>query len=135
MDPATLPILVMGVLVILLVGFILYKEFHFHLMQKHFQVQNDQQGLLALISSITDGIIMIDNQFHLVVYNPATVQLLNILKIVQDPHKKLSFEDILIAIGTRVNLKTAIDQALATSSVIKLPEFEIGGRVLQTDVE
>lgn len=94
-------------------------------------LENEKRKLSAMIASLTDGVIMVDSNFNLVVANPATFKLLSL----QQQNDNLELITILEAIRSKTDLKEALERSINQQSVISLSEFEIGKEVVQIDVE
>lgn len=92
-------------------------------------VENEKRRLSAMISSLTDGVIMVDTNFNMLVANPILTHLLNL------PHEPSSLFDVVAAVGTRADLRLTVTQALTWQKLVSLPEFNLGEKFLQVDVE
>lgn len=92
-------------------------------------IENEKRRLSAMISSLTDGIMMVDSSFNIIVSNPVLPKLLNLGREVG------SLYDVVAAAGTRVNIRGALEQAFKEQYFLSLPEFELGEKAIQIDVE
>ncbi len=124
MSSAILPV-VFIVALILITAYIFYKKTRLSFNKK--TVDNKQ--LLALVSSLGDGVIYLDSSNNLIVINPTALNILGFAE------PSISFDNILTTIGTRVNLKYCISQALKTKNVVKAAEFVINNKVISMEVE
>ncbi len=92
-------------------------------------VENEKGKLTAMVSSLADGILMVDPHYNLIVANKATLSLLGIVKVE-------SLIDVDNAIGSKIDLQGSIKQALAHQTLVKTPEFGLpNGKAIQVDVE
>lgn len=91
-------------------------------------VENEKRKLSAMVASLADGIIMVDSAFNLIVANHAVADLLKI-------EKEDNFFAILSALGSKIDLKGAIEEATGKDKIIKLKEFEHLDKAIQIDVE
>jgi len=91
-------------------------------------IENEKRRLSAMISSLVDGVLMVDHSYNVIVANPALKKLLGV-------HEVVSLFDAVAAVGTKVNLQQAIFQSLSSQIVVKLPEFELLNTAVQIDVE
>lgn len=122
MDPAFLALVFIAILIIATV-LIFFKK------TSIFQKKSlDSSSLLALVSSLGDGVIFLDSSNNLKIINPTAINILG-------GGNFTSLDNILTTIGTRANLKFSISEAIKTRSVIKLNEFVIGNKVVQAEVE
>ncbi len=92
-------------------------------------VENEKRRLSAMIGSLTDGVVMVDGNFNLIVANPILAPLLGLTRPVA------SLYDLVAAIGTKVDLQGAISQAFTKQSMVSLPEISLGEKAVQIDVE
>lgn len=91
-------------------------------------VENEKRKLSAMISSLTDGIMMIDLNFNLIVSNPAVAYLL-------DLKRGVNLFDVSTSLAGKVDIRGAVGQSLQHQGMVKIPEFELGSKALQIDVE
>ncbi len=93
-------------------------------------VLDAEKGKLSgIIYSLTDGVITLDLDFNLTVYNPA---VRNILEIATD--KPLTLYDIVDALAGKFDLRTKIQQALAEEKPIEIPEVILKNKALQVTI-
>lgn len=91
-------------------------------------VENEKRRLSAMISSLLDGVLMVDPSYNVIVANPALKRLLGASGIT-------NLFDVVAAVGTKANLQQVIQQSLTSQNLIKLPEFELLNTAIQIDVE
>lgn len=90
------------------------------------QVLESEKGKLnALVGSLTDGIIMIDPFWNLLVTNTKAKEILSL------PDDKITMLDILDKLSGKIDLRTKIEQAISQNTVIATPEVVIGTGVYQ----
>lgn len=91
-------------------------------------VENEKRKLSAMVASLTDGIMMVDPKFNLIVANPMALDLLGL-------KPGVNLFDVVSLVGVKADLRGAISQSLNHQTIIKIPEFELGNKVIQIDVE
>lgn len=91
-------------------------------------VENEKRKLSAMIGSLVDGVMMVDPQFNVIVSNNALNRLL-------DLKNGVGLFEVVAAIGTKADLKSAVEGALANQTIVRMPEFELLSSALQIDVE
>lgn len=91
-------------------------------------VENEKRKLSAMIASLTDGILMVDPRFNLLVINREAADLL-------DLKGAINLLDIFTLIHPKADLRSSIQHALVSPQIVRLPQFELNGRVIQTEVE
>ncbi len=91
-------------------------------------LENEERRLSGMITSLTDGILMIDSDFNLIISNPAVY---NMVKI----PSQVGFLEIYTALKPKCDLKQVIHESLTTQKVITVPMFELNERELQVYVE
>lgn len=91
-------------------------------------VENEKRRLSAMVSSLADGVVMVDTNFNLLVNNPAVFKMFP-LKGGQN------LFNLMASVSNFVDLHGAIRQAMMHQNMVKLPEFEIMGKAVQIDVE
>lgn len=91
-------------------------------------LENEKRKLSAMISSLTDGVVMVDPKLSLIVSNPAAFKLLSL----PDSAELL---DVLSIIQPKANLKEAIDAAISNQRITNFDEFELVNSAVQISVE
>ncbi|MBI4036826.1 hypothetical protein HY385_00160 [Candidatus Daviesbacteria bacterium] len=92
-------------------------------------IENEKRRLTAMVASLTDGVMMVDSSLNVIVTNRILPKVLGLDKEIT------SLFEVVAALGTVVDLRSAIQQAFSQQSVVKLPEVELKDTVLQIDVE
>lgn len=92
-------------------------------------LQSEKGKLEAVIYSLADGIITVDLNYKLVVFNPVMRKILGILG-----DKPLTMFDIVDGLAGKVDLRTKIEQAVAENKTIVLPEVILKDKVLELEI-
>lgn len=90
-------------------------------------LENEKRRLSALILSLTDGIIMVDPNFNLIVANPAVYSLLNL-------SFRSSVLDIFESLRNNCDLKRMITQSLSSQQMTKVVPFELNDKAIRIEV-
>ena len=88
-------------------------------------LETEKSKLMSMISSLVDGVFMIDINQNLLVINDAAKAFLGLKTA------KPVFTDILISLGKQYNLLDKINEALARNTLIEEKEVAINERVFQ----
>ena len=122
-----LPLLVGINLVLVMVGG--YLLYHHSQHQAHINqvLLTQKRKLTSMIASLSDGVIMLDENKSLVVANPAVERLLRV--------KAIYLEEVINILGSSCNLKDAIEQTFTAKLLVRLPQTELNGKSLQIDVD
>ena len=88
-------------------------------------LDTEKGKLTAMISSLADGVFMIDTHKNLLIINSAAKNFLGIT--VKNP----SFTDILASTGAQYNFSQKIDEALQTNQLIEEKEITINDKIFQ----
>lgn len=91
-------------------------------------VENEKRRLSAMISSLADGIFMVDSNFNLTVTNPILNKILGV-------KKTGSLMEIMSVVGQKTDLENAIKQALLHKNAVSLKETQINNKFIKIDVE
>lgn len=91
-------------------------------------VENEKRKLTSMITSLSDGVLMVDPHYNVLVTNLALNRLLNL----QDGESNLF--DVVAAVGTKADIQGAIAQSLSSQQLVKLSEFSLGDYALRVDV-
>lgn len=92
-------------------------------------LQSEKGKLEAVIYSLTDGVITVDLNLQLMVYNPVIRDMLGIAK-----NKPVTMYDIVDGLAGKVDLRTKIEQALAQNKAITLPEVYLNDKALELTI-
>lgn len=86
-------------------------------------LETEKSKLTSMISSLVDGVFMVDTNKNLLIINGAAKSFLNI-----EP-QIVSFVHVLTAIGQQYNLADKIDQALKNNSTLEDKGITIGNKI------
>jgi signal transduction histidine kinase len=92
-------------------------------------LQSEKGKLEGIIYSLTDGVITLDLEHQLMVYNPAVKDILEITT-----QKPLTMYDIVDALAGKVDLRTKLDQAIAEDKPIHVPEVILKNKALEVSI-
>lgn len=92
-------------------------------------LENEKGKLLGIISAMTDGVLMVDLNNQLVVFNPAVVDILQL-----PVGKAITMFDIIDALAGKVDLRTKIDQALVMNMPIVIPGVFLKDKALNITI-
>ncbi len=96
-------------------------------------LESEKGKLSAIIYSLTDGVITVDLENRLTVYNPVIKDILEI-KSAESPDKPLTMFDIIDSLAGKVDLRTKIEQAVAENKTITLPEVLLKDKALEMTI-
>jgi len=88
-------------------------------------LDSEKGKLTSMISSLADGVFMVDINKNLLIINNAARSFLDISS------KNPSFADILASIGTQYNLLDKINESIKNNSGIEEKEITINNKILQ----
>lgn len=88
-------------------------------------LSTEKGKLTAMISSLADGVFMVDTKKNLLIMNKAAMSFLGITS------KTPNFSDILTATGTQYDFSKKIDEALQTNLLIEEKEVTINDKIFQ----
>lgn len=92
-------------------------------------LESEKGKLAGVIYSLADGVITVDLNHQLTVYNPAVK---NILEIVSD--KQLTMFDIVDSLAGKVDMRTKIEQVIAEGKSFVVPEVLVKDKILELTV-
>jgi signal transduction histidine kinase len=92
-------------------------------------LQSEKGKLEAVIYSLADGVITVDLNYQLVVYNPVIRDILGIAS-----GKPVTMYDIVDGLAGKVDLRTKIEQAIAEDKAISLPEVILKDKALELTI-
>jgi len=92
-------------------------------------LENEKGRLAGILYSMTDGVMMVDLQNQLQVYNPAVVDLLRL-----PVGKDITMFDIVDALAGKVDLRTKIDEAIQKHMPITVPEVTLADNALELTI-
>lgn len=88
-------------------------------------LDTEKGKLTAMISSLADGVFMLDTHKNLLIINQAAKNFLGITA------KNPTFPDILTSVGTQYDFSNKIDEALQTNQLIEEKEITINDKIFQ----
>ena len=89
-------------------------------------LETEKGKLTSMISSLADGVFMVDTRKNLLIINDAAKSFLNIRS------NTPIFTDIVSSLGQQYNLLDKIDESLKTNAVIEEKEITINSKTFQT---
>jgi signal transduction histidine kinase len=92
-------------------------------------LQSEKGKLEAVIYSLADGVITVDLNYQLVVYNPVIRDMLGLAQ-----EKPVTMFDIVDGLAGKVDLRTKIEQAVAQDKAITLPEVFLRDKALEMTI-
>jgi len=95
-------------------------------------LESEKGKLAAIIYSLTDGVITVDLDNQLTVYNPVIKEMLDIHPLPAE--KVLTMFDIVDGLAGKVDLRTKIEQAVAQNKTISLPEVVLKDKALELTI-
>ncbi len=94
---------------------------------------SEKGKLSAVIYSLSDGVITVDLEGKLLVYNPAVMTILEMNPQIAS-EKKLSMFDIVDSLAGKVDLRSKIEQALTQDKAIGVPEVILKNKALELTI-
>lgn len=91
-------------------------------------LDTEEAKLTSMISSLADGVFMVDKSKNLLIINEAARRYLEVAS------KNPNFFDILSSIGNQYDLVSKIEKVISTNQPIEEKEIEINNKVFQTFV-
>jgi K+-sensing histidine kinase KdpD len=92
-------------------------------------LESEKGKLVAIINSMTDGVVMIDTQNRLVVSNPAVKQILEI-----ESKGEPTIYDLVDALAGLVDIRTKVEQAISLHSPVVEGPVKLKNHVLQLTI-
>ena len=89
-------------------------------------LESEKGKLAAIIYSLADGVITVDLNHQLTVYNPAVKMVLGIAS-----DQALTMFDIVDSLAGKVDIRTKIEQAIAEDKPVAVPEVMLKDRALE----
>ncbi len=89
-------------------------------------LESEKGKLAAIIYSLADGVITVDLNHQLTVYNPAVKTVLGIAS-----DQTLTMFDIVDSLAGKVDVRTKIEQAIAEGKPVTVPEVMLKDRALE----
>jgi len=92
-------------------------------------LESEKGKLAAVIYSLADGVITVDLNHQLTVYNPVIKDILEI-----NQEKPLTMFDIVDALAGKIDLRSKIEQAMAENKILTVPEVILKDKALEMTV-
>lgn len=92
-------------------------------------LESEKGKLEAVIYSLTDGVITVNLNNQVSVYNPAVVNILGL-----PANKTLTMFDVIDSLAGKVDIRTKIEQAVAEKKVISIPEVFLRDKALEVAI-
>lgn len=89
-------------------------------------IATEQTKLNAMVISMADGVLMVDQDLNLLVINPATITLLGL-----PADKKITVVEVIQSLATKMDLRTLIDQSLREDKLVTYENLVVGGKISQ----
>ncbi len=89
-------------------------------------VASQEENLNAMVSSMTDGVLMLDKKLGLMVINPAAVTLLGL-----PPEAKVTIFDIARILADKVDLRSKIEESNRENKVVVVDSLVVGEKMSQ----
>lgn len=88
-------------------------------------LQEEKRRLNAMVSSMVDGVIMLDKETQLIVFNHAAKEMLGLAKI-----KEPTILDIANSLSGKIDLRTKLDEALGSNKVVEQKDIYLENKAL-----
>ncbi len=92
-------------------------------------LESEKGKLTGIISAMTDGVMMVDLNNQLQIYNPAVVDLLAL-----PVGRAVNMFDIIDSLAGKVDLRTKIDEALAKGIPLEIKELFVHDKALEITI-
>lgn len=92
-------------------------------------LESEKGKLASIINSMTDAVIMVSMEYHVLVSNPAVKELLEILG-----NKPVTMFDVVDALAGKVDIRTKIEQAIVQHQPIEINEVVLKDKVAQVTI-
>lgn len=89
-------------------------------------VKVEQKKLNSMVESMADGIVMTDNDYRVVVANPAIKLLLGLQE-----KPELTIFDFIDNLGEKFDIRGKLEESIKLSKILETPETLVGERVFQ----
>lgn len=92
-------------------------------------LESEKGKLTGIIAAMTDGVMMVDLDNNLEIYNPAVVDLLEL-----PVGKEITMFDILDALAGKVDLRTKIEEALAKTAPVEIKDLVLQDKAMEITI-
>ncbi len=89
-------------------------------------VRMEQRKLNSMVESMADGIVMTDNDYRVLVANPAVKTLLGLVSA-----RELSIFDIIEHVAGKFDIRSKLEESIKLGKVLEVPEVILGERFFQ----
>ncbi len=83
-------------------------------------LEGEKEKLNALVASLTDGIIMFDPNWQMMVVNPKAREILSL------PPGKTTMVDVLNSLSGKIDIRTKVEEAIQKSTIITVHDIGLG---------
>ncbi|HMQ02023.1 MAG TPA: histidine kinase dimerization/phospho-acceptor domain-containing protein, partial [Candidatus Doudnabacteria bacterium] len=92
-------------------------------------LESEKGKLTGIIAAMTDGVMMVDLENQLQIYNPAVVDLLEL-----PVGRTITMFDIVDSLAGKVDLRTKIEEALAKAAPIEIKEVVLRDKAIEITI-
>lgn len=92
-------------------------------------LESEKGKLIGIIAAMTDGVMMVDLENQLEIYNPAVVDLLEL-----PVARTITMFDIVDSLAGKVDLRTKIDEALAKSAPVTIKDLVLRDKAFEITI-
>lgn len=92
-------------------------------------LESEKGKLIGIIAAMTDGVMMLDLNNQLQIYNPAVVDLLQL-----PVGRQITMFDIIDSLAGKVDLRTKIDEAVAKGVPIEVKEIFVHDKAMEITI-
>ncbi len=92
-------------------------------------LESEKGKLIGIIAAMTDGVMMLDLNNQLQIYNPAVVDLLRL-----PVGRQITMFDIIDSLAGKVDLRTKIDEAVAKGTPIEVKEIFVHDKAMEITI-
>ena len=89
-------------------------------------VQTEQRKLNSMVGSITEGVIMTDTDYRLLVANPAAKEVVGLLD-----RQDVTIFDFIEKLGSKLDIKAKLEESIRLDKMLEAPEILINDKFYQ----
>ncbi len=97
-------------------------------------LSGERGKLQSLISSLTDGVLLLDSNNRVLIFNPITSALLNI-NLVDTAEYSITIDQLFSSFPIISEIKNSIDKSRQSGQIVKLPAVDFNNKHLSLDIE
>ncbi|MCL4397752.1 ATP-binding protein [Patescibacteria group bacterium] len=86
----------------------------------------EEEKLNSMVTSMADGVLMLDANIALVVINPAAAELLGLSK-----DKKLTILDVAASLSDKIDLRAKIEESVSGNKLVVFENLRVGDKISQ----